>query len=58
MVEKFQGLYFKLSSPRGAWAFDELRKYNTRPLRFNWGPKHVNFGKTQFRDPNIDARII
>ena len=23
-------------------------------LRFNWGPENVHFGKTHFRDPNID----
>ena len=28
-----------LSSPRGMWAFDELRRCHTRPLRLNWGPK-------------------
>ena len=46
-----------LSSPRGAWAFDESRRYHTRPSRFNWGPENVHFGKTLFRDLNIDARI-
>ena len=35
----------KLSSPRGAWAFDVLKRYHTRPLQFNWGPKNVHFGK-------------
>ena len=43
-----------LSSLRGAWAFDEIRRYHTRPLRFNWGPENVHFGETHFRDPNID----
>ena len=47
-----------LSSPRGAWAFDELRRYHTRPLRLNWGPENVHFGKTLFRDLNIDARGV
>ena len=47
-----------LSSPRGPWAFDELRRYHTRPLRLNWGPKNVHFGKTHFRDPDIDARVF
>ena len=47
-----------LSRPRGAWAFDKLRRFHTRPLRFNWGPKNVHFGKTHFRDPNIDASIF
>ena len=47
-----------LSSPRGAWAFDELRRYHTRPLRINWGPENVNFRKTYFREPNMDAKIF
>ena len=47
-----------LSSPRGAWAFDELRRYHTRPLRLNWGRENVYFGKNHFRDPNIDARVF
>ena len=34
-----------LSSPRGAQAFHELRKYHTRPLRLNW-------------DPNINVRFF
>ena len=37
-----------LSSPSGVWGFDELRKYHTRPLRLNWGPKNVHFGNTHF----------
>ena len=37
--------------------FDELRRYHTRPLQLNWGPENVHFGKTHFRDPNIDAKI-
>ena len=49
-------VYNILSSPRGAWAFDELRGYHTRPLQLDWGPENVHFGKTHFRDPNIDAR--
>ena len=48
----------KLSSPRGAWAFDELRRYHNRPLQLNWGPENVHFGKMHFRDPNINARIF
>ena len=36
----------------------ELRKYHTMTPRFNWGPKNVYFGKTHFRDPNINARIF
>ena len=47
-----------LSSPRGARAFHELRRYHTRPLRLNWGPENVHFGKTQFWDPNINVRIF
>ena len=38
-----------LLSPRGAWAFDELRRYHTRPLRFNCGSVNVHFEKTQAR---------
>ena len=37
-----------LSSPRVACAFDE----------FNWGPENVDFGKTLFRDLNINARVF
>ena len=48
----------ELSSPREARAFHELRRYHTRPLRFNWGPKNVHFGKTHFRDPNINVKIF
>ena len=40
-----------LSSPHGAWAFDELLRYHTRPLRFNWGHGNVHFGKMHFREP-------
>ena len=47
-----------LSSPREARACHELRRYHTRPLRLNWGPENVHIGKTQFRDPNINARIF
>ena len=43
----------KLSSPRGAWAFHELRRYHIRPIRFNWGLKSVHFGKMHFRDLNM-----
>ena len=28
------------------------------PIPFNWGPENVYFGKTYFRDPNINARIF
>ena len=44
--------------PRRAWAFDELRRYHTRPLRFYWGPENVHFWKAHFKDQNIDARIF
>ena len=47
-----------LSSPRGAWDFNELRRYHTRPSQFNWGPENVHFGNPHFRDPNIDARVF
>ena len=43
--------------PSEARAFDKLRRYHTRTLRFIRGPKNIHFGKTHFRDPNIDARI-
>ena len=43
---------------RGARAFDELRRYHTRPLQLNWGLKNVHFEETHFRDPNINARIF
>ena len=39
-------------------AFDELRRYHTRPIRLNWAPENVHFGKTYFKDPNIDAWIF
>ena len=38
--------------------FDELRRYHTKPSRFNWGPQNVHFGKTHLRDLNIDARLF
>ena len=44
-----------LLSPRGVWAFDELKRYHTRP---SWGPENVHFGKTMFRDLNIHARVF
>ena len=47
-----------LSSPRGARAFDELRRYHTRPLRLNWGPENVHFGKTHSLDPHFDATAV
>ena len=54
-----QGVF--LSSPAklgGPQAFDELRRYHTRPLQFNWGPKNVHFRKIHFRDANIDAKVF
>ena len=53
-----QGDKISLSSPRGARNFHELRRYHTRPLRLNWGPENVHFGKTHFWDPNINLRIF
>ena len=47
-----------LSSPCGALAFHELRRYNTRPLRLDWGPENVHFGKTHFWYLNFDARVL
>ena len=41
-----------------ARAFDELRRYHTRPSQFNWGPRNVNFGKTHFKDPHNNDRIL
>ena len=49
---------FYLSSLRGVRAFHELRRYHTRPLRLNWGPENVHFGKTHFRNPNIIVKIF
>ena len=46
------------SSNQGRAGFDELKRYHTRPLRFNWGPENVHFGKTHFWDPNINVRIF
>ena len=47
-----------LSRPHGAWAFHELRRYHNRPLRLNWGPENVHFGKRHFWDLNINVRIF
>ena len=47
-VDHLNGL--TLSSPRGAWAFDELRTFHTRPSQFNWGPKNLHFGRRHFMD--------
>ena len=52
-----------LSSPREgrpseARDFYELGRYHTRPSQFNWGPENLYFGKTNFKDLNIDARIF
>ena len=48
----------RVGRPRGARAFHELRRYHTRPLQLNWGPKNVHFGKTHFWDLNINIRIL
>ena len=58
MIENNILLFLNLSNPHGAWAFDEIRRYHTRPLQFNWCPENVQFGKMHFRDPNIDARVF
>ena len=42
----------------GAWAFDKIRKYQHRISQLNWGPKIVHFGKTHFKEPNINAQIV
>ena len=52
------GNTYDLSSPREARSFHELRRYHTRPLRLNWGPKDVHFGKRHFWDLNINVRIF
>ena len=46
-----------LSSPRGAWAFHELRRFHTRPLQLNWVPKNVHFGKTPFFGPFLGTVV-
>ena len=49
----------KRGRPRnGARAFHKLRRYHTRPLRLNWGPQKVHFGKRHFWDLNINVRIF
>ena len=55
LFKNISAFFITLSSPRGARAFHELRRYHTMPLRLNWGPKNVHFGKRHFRDPNINA---
>ena len=40
-----------------ARAFNELRRYHTRPLQLDWGPENVHFRKTRFWDPNINVTI-
>ena len=42
----------------GARFFHESRRYHTRPLRLNWGPENVHFGKTHFCVPNINVGIF
>ena len=34
--------------PSGALAFDELRRYHTRPSRLNWGPEKSTFWENVF----------
>ena len=46
LIEELEEGHFFLSSPRGAGAFHELRRYDTRPLQLNWGPENVHFRKT------------
>ena len=43
---------------RRAGAFDEVRRYHTRPLRLNKGPENLHFGKPQFLDLNFNAWIF
>ena len=47
-----------LSSPHGAGALDELRRYPHRTRPFNWDPKNVHFGKRHFNDLNISTRTF
>ena len=49
---------FYFSSPRKARAFNELRRYHTRPRWFNCGPENVHFGKTHLKNLNINAKIL
>ena len=58
LTSQIKSTVFIISSPREAWAFHELRRYHTRPLRLNWGPKNVHFGKMHFRDLNINVKIF
>ena len=37
-------LWSTKSSPRGALAFHESRRFHTRPLRLYWGPENVHLG--------------
>ena len=44
--------------PSKSRAFNESRRYHTRIIRLNWGPKNVHSWNTHFRDSNDDARIL
>ena len=57
LKQKDQIRFLYLSSLREARAFNKLRRYHTRPSRFNWGPENVHFWKIHFRDLYISARI-
>ena len=60
LVEYNKYLHFsRLNQARAVRGhLDKLRRYHTRPLPFNWGPENLHLGKTHFRDPNIDARVV
>ena len=46
-LKKFQQIYlykfWRIFFIKPAPAFHKLRRYHTRPLRLNWGPKNVHF---------------
>ena len=44
--------------PRGAWAFDKLKRYHPRTSQFGWDHKNLHFGEMHFKDPNIDIGIL
>ena len=43
--------------PAQSAGFSRIKKIPYQPLRLNWGPENVHFGKKHLRDPNINARI-
>ena len=55
IVSPFECCFKKLvlSSPREAWAFYELKRYHTRPLRLNWGPENVHFKGPKYQCYNF-----